>query len=276
MDEDIGIGEVIESLIDYSMQDRYTALPAVVLAVHSQGGTQLLDVQPCVSINNRDGSVTDQATVLNVPYQQPASSKGGMVFPILPGDNVLLIYCMRGIDTWKYGQGTPTAPSDYRMFSKMDCIAIPCVAPIIKTPTKGKHTSGYALGDVAVYNAMNGNQCEVILKANGDVIVNSPGTITINCTTSEVNASGSATITTPTLTVDSPSSTFTGAVNVEGHLSYQAGISGKAGGGGGQGNTIQGGFSLEGGSITHDGINIGSNHVHGGVDPGSGTSGGPQ
>lgn len=187
MDDDIGLAEVIESIIEYSMEDRYTALPAVVLAVHSQGGTQLVDVQPCVSINNRDGTLTDQASVLNVPYQQPASSKGGMVFPILPGDNVLLIYCMRGIDTWKYGQGTPSPASDYRMFSKMDCIAIPCISPVSKTPTAGRHTKGYALGDVVVYNAMNGNQCEVILKANGDVVVNSPGTVTINSPRSVFN-----------------------------------------------------------------------------------------
>lgn len=187
MDEDIGFTEVIESFIEYSMEDRYTALPGVVLAVHKKGGTQLLDVQPCVSINNRDGTITDQATVLNVPYQQPASSKGGMVFPIMPGDNVLLVYCMRGIDTWKYGQGGLTPPSDYRMFSKSDCIAIPCISPASKTPTAGKHTKGYELGDVVVYNAMNGNQCEVILKANGDVVVNSPGTVTINSPRSVFN-----------------------------------------------------------------------------------------
>lgn len=276
MDEEVGLGEVIQSFIEYALQNKFTALPGVVLKVHNKGTQQLLDVQPSVSIKGRDGSVTDQATILNVPYQQPASSIGGLVFPINPGDNVLLVFSMRGIDTWKRGNGGLAPPSDYRMFSNQDCIAIPCIFPVSNVPTSGKHTSGYAPGDVAIYNARNGSMCEIILKANGDVIVNSPKGVTVNCVTSNVNATGSATITTPSLTVDSPSSTFTGAVNVEGHLSYQAGISGKAGSGGGQGNSIIGGFSVEGGSITHDGKNIGSTHVHGNVQSGSGTSGGPQ
>lgn len=188
MDEEIGLGEVIQSFIEYTSQNKFTALPGVVLKVHNKGTQQLLDVQPSVSIRGRDGVVTDQATVLNVPYQQPASSIGGMVFPIHPGDNVLLVYSMRGIDTWKRGDGGLAPASDYRMFSNLDCIAIPCISPVSNTPTSGRHTSGYSIGDVAVYNARNGNMCEIILKADGDVIVNSPGKVTINCQNSEVNA----------------------------------------------------------------------------------------
>lgn len=195
MDEDVGLGEVIQSFIEYSLQNKFTALPGVVLKVHNKGTQQLLDVQPSVSIKGRDGSVTDQATVLNVPYQQPASSIGGLVFPINPGDNVLLVFSMRGIDTWKRGNGGLAPPSDYRMFSNQDCIAIPCIFPVSNAPTSGKHTSGYAPGDVAIYNARNGSMCEIILKADGNVIVNSPGKVTVNCENSEVNASENANIT---------------------------------------------------------------------------------
>ena len=80
------------------------------------------------------------------------------------------------------------------------------------------------------------------------------------------------TLETPQLTVQSPQSTFTGKVTVQGLLSYQAGLSGRAGGGGG--NVISGGLAMEGGSITHDGKNIGGTHTHPG-DSG-GTTGAPR
>lgn len=79
------------------------------------------------------------------------------------------------------------------------------------------------------------------------------------------------TLATPDLLVDSPQSTFSGALTVQGLLSYQSGISGQAGSG--NGNTIKGGFAVDGGSITHDGKNIGSTHTHPG-DSG-GTTGAP-
>ena len=79
------------------------------------------------------------------------------------------------------------------------------------------------------------------------------------------------TLTTPQLTVDSPASTFTGAVTVDGLLTYNAGMAGSAGVGGS--NTIQGGFAVTGGNITHDGKNIGSTHTH--PDAHGGNTGAP-
>ena len=272
MEDSLDFSELINSFIEYQMGNKYTALPGIVLRVHDNGGRQLLDVQPLVSIKSRNGEVTQQSTVLNVPYQLPASSLGGTVFPISVGDNVLLVYSMRGIDTWKHGDGTPAPSSDYRMFHKMDCIAIPCIFPANKAiAAKAKHSGDYALGDTIVFNG----RVEIIQKPDGTTIVNSPTKVVVNSPLVEINAQNVVVNASSSVLVDSPSTTFTGSVNVEGHLSYQAGISGRAGSGSGQGNSITGGFSVEGGSITHDGKNIGSTHAHGGVEPGSGTSGGP-
>lgn len=79
------------------------------------------------------------------------------------------------------------------------------------------------------------------------------------------------TLTTPNYKVDSPASTFTGAVTVDGLLTYNAGMAGSAGAGGS--NTIQGGFAVDGGSITHNGKNIGSSHTH--PDAHGGNTGAP-
>ena len=153
MEEEFSFGEVIRAHINYFLQDRFTAIPGVVVKVHNKGEQQLVDVQPSVNIKNRDGTFTQQASILNVPYQQPATSLGGTVFPIAVGDNVELLFQMRGIDTWKYGDGGLSTPSDFRMFSQLDCIAIPCISPANKAPSSTKkHSGDYALGDTLMYN----------------------------------------------------------------------------------------------------------------------------
>ena len=249
MDEDIGLGEVIESFIDYSMQNRFTALPGVVLRVHNKGAQQLVDVQPCVSIKNRDDTVTQQATILNVPYQQPASSLGGVVFPLNVGDNVLLVFQMRGIDTWKYGEGGLSAPSDYRMFSNQDCIAIPCISPTSKTQTAAnKHSASYALGDTIVFNGT----VEIIQKSNGTTIVNSPARVVVNSPDVVINSTN--------VTINASQTTVNGDFSVVGNSS----VSGNS--------SVGGDFSAVGqGSINGRDF---MSHRHSGVESGPSSSGG--
>ena len=243
MDEDIGLAEVIQSIFNYQMQDKFTALPGVVLRVINSSGQQLLDVQPCVSLRNRDGTVTQQAPILNVPYQQPASSVGGTVFPVAVGDNVLLVFQMRGIDTWKYGQGGLSAPSDYRMFSNQDCVAIPCISPVSKTPSmKNKHSGDYEIGDTLVFNGGT----EIILKANGTTVVNSPSKVTVNSPNVEINAT--------TVKINASSTVISGDLSVSGNTTVAGNL----------------GVSGQGSIAGKDFIT----HTHSGVETGPGTTGG--
>ena len=243
MDEDIGLAEVVQSIFNYQMQGTYTALPGVVLRVINSSGQQLLDVQPCVSLKNRDGTVTQQAPVLNVPYQQPASSVGGTVFPVAVGDNVLLVFQMRGIDTWKYGQGGLSAPSDYRMFSNQDCVAIPCISPVSKTPSmKNKHSGDYEVGDTLVFNGGT----EIILKPNGTTVVNSPSKVVVNSPDVEINAT--------TVKLNASSTIISGDLSVAGNT------------------TVAGNLGVSGqGSIAGKDF---LTHTHGGVETGPGTTAG--
>ncbi len=55
-------------------------------------------------------------------------------------------------------------------------------------------------------------------------------------------------------------------------VTYKDGI---AGTGGSNGNSLEGGLALSGGQLTHNGKNVGSDHAHSKVQPGSGNSGGP-
>ena len=106
-------------------------------------------------------------------------------------------------------------------------------------------------------------------RSAGTLVVDIAQAITLTVGDSQLHITPSGTtLTTPELTVDSQQSTFTGSVKIGGALSVM-------GGGSGAGTSrIQGNFHVEGGSLTHNGKNIGSSHTHPG-DSG-GTTGGPQ
>lgn len=82
----------------------------------------------------------------------------------------------------------------------------------------------------------------------GSVIVKGAQTLTIDF-------GGDVLIKSPTVTIDSPQTEITGAVNVQGPITYNDGITG-------------------GGDVVADGVSL-KTHQHGGVQGGSGTTGGP-
>lgn len=76
------------------------------------------------------------------------------------------------------------------------------------------------------------------------------------------DVTGAATLKAPSVKIDSPATTCTGALTVQGAFSYQAGMSGSGGG------------SISG-SLTNNGKNVGSTHTHSGVRSGPDNSGTP-
>lgn len=225
MEDEVGLGELITQFIDYKQESVNTAIPAIVLGVKDGGRGLLLDVQPSISIKNRDGSIVSQTAILNVPMQQPASSIAGTVFPVAVGDTVLLVFSQRGIDTWKYGSGAPTTPTDFRKFDRKDCIAIPCIFPTSKSiANETKHSGDYSVGDTILFHGST----EVICKADGNVVVNSPNKVTVNCTDAEVNASESMTVNTQTYKVNCTSYTVSSTSYSVGTTNYSMNATGSA------------------------------------------------
>ena len=74
------------------------------------------------------------------------------------------------------------------------------------------------------------------------------------------------------VTLDAPATVVTGTLTVQGLLTYQAGL---AGTGGGAGTTITGSITQTGGTLSSNGIVL-ATHTHSGVQPGGGSTGGPQ
>ena len=86
----------------------------------------------------------------------------------------------------------------------------------------------------------------------------SSGHIVIRCNTAQIQAES-------TITMDAPNTVCTGNLTVAKSLSM---------GGSGGTATLKGNVAMSGGTLTHDGKNIGESHKHSGVQTGSGNSGG--
>lgn len=126
------------------------------------------------------------------------------------------------------------------------------------------HVSEYADGTRIEYDR---EASQLTLECVGDVVIKNARTITIeNGDTIQITAGGAVTLTAPSLTVDAPQSTFTGAVLVQGALTYRGGMTGS--GGSGAAASIQGTVNVTGGDVTADGISL-KTHTHTGDDGGN-------
>lgn len=108
--------------------------------------------------------------------------------------------------------------------------------------------------NVDFHLAMGGNVMSINVKPSGAITVNTNSTTT-------VNSAGLATVVAPAVLVDSPQSTFTGAVLVKGLFTYQAGMAGSGAGPGGKAASITGSLETVGGDIQADNISL-KNHGH--------------
>ena len=181
--------ELMNASFDYQTNNMYTALPGIVVSVRDNLNTLSVDVQPTVNIRNKDNTIKERPVVLNVPVQMPSSRTAAITYPVNVGDPVLLVYTMRGIDTWKRGKGTNTTPSDFRKFDKRDCIAIPGIWPFSESINNPQvRVWQHDTGDVVVVNNIGSVENEVRLKKNGDVVINTNQNVEVNCNNAVVNA----------------------------------------------------------------------------------------
>lgn len=208
MTRQLGFQEVIGGALDYYTSNIYTSMPAVVVSVDLQNMRAV--VQPTINMRDESGDENvKRPTILNVPIQMPITDKGGLSFPIGSGCPVLLVWSMRGLDAWKRGNGLPDKPTDTRKFDIRDCVAIPSIFPqsLSKNSPSSRSNSHSPEDVVLVHNIGSGSEVEIRLKPNGDVEINSPTKVIVNCEDAEINSSSSTKVRTGDFSVESSSFT---------------------------------------------------------------------
>ena len=236
---------ILNNAFDERTNNLYTAIPCIIIAIRSDLNDMMVDIQPAINQRSEDGVVTPRTPILGVPVQFPVSKSAGFTFPLNVGDTGMAIFSMRNLDSWKSGNGYPSAPMNAAKFDKGDAIFIPGIQPpqiAVNNPATRlwPHDTKDA---VVVNNIGQTTECEVRLKANGDIQINTNNNVEVNCDQATVTANSRLDLSSAVINVNAPTTNWFGDIVLQGTLT-------------------QNGNYTSTGTMTFNGINF-ATHVHG-------------
>lgn len=243
------IQSTMMSAFDSQMNNIYTILPCIVVAVRDGLNGQMVDIQPTINQKQQDGTVAERPTIAGVPVSFQVSKKAGFTFPIEVGDTGTAMFSMRNMDGWKAGNGRPASPMNFAKMDKGDAIFLPGIQPPgVAVNNPAKHVLTHDTKDTVMFGNLGAAEAEVRIKVDGSVEINTSNQpVVINCSDATVNASSSINLNAQTMTIDCPSSLWIGDVVHQGNWTQT-------------------------GTYVLNTINI-NLHKHTGVTTGAGTSG---
>lgn len=249
------IQSTMTGAFDSLMNNKYTIIPCIVVAVRDGLNGQMVDIQPTINQKEQDGTVKERAVIPGVPVSFQVSKKAGFTFPIEVGDTGTAMFSMRNMDGWKAGNGRPSSPMNFAKMDKSDAIFLPGIQPPgVAVNNPAKHVLTHNTKDTVIFGNLGGVEAEVRIRVDGSIgITTSNMPIVIEGSDVTINASTSLNLNTPNMVIDATSSTWIGDLTF-------------------QGNITQVGSYVQTGTYTLSGINI-NLHKHTGVQTGSGTSG---
>lgn len=140
-------GDVLAEVVAFTKGTMHTCVPAQIVSYNPE--LQTATVKPTISGRFQDpetGALTPfpLPTIANVPVWFPRSSAGthSFVWPLVPGDTVVLVIGDRSLDEWKSTGLPENVPADTRRFDLTDAIAFPGCSTL-NAPIPA---SGYAAG----------------------------------------------------------------------------------------------------------------------------------
>ena len=259
--------ETLRAALDGLQARVWTATPGIIQTVDLVAMTA--SVQPAIRgvVSDENGAESTVALplLLDCPLIYPTGGGFTLTFPIAPGDECLVLFSSRCIDAW-WQQGGVQPQAEYRMHDLSDgfVLAGPRSQPRILSGVSDDSTQLRSDDGVSFVEVKNDT---INVTTTALVHITAPD-VQVDCTTAEVNATSS-------LTVTSPLSTFigelvvTGTATVQGLFTYLAGL---AGTGGGAGSTITGNLIQTGGTLSSEGTVL---HTHTHSDPQGGNTGPP-
>lgn len=217
--EQLDLPSLLNQYTSNKVNGLFTSMPCAVVG-EPDLERQRVDVRPLVNRITADGESREHPVIMGVPLIFPGSMTSQMSFKVSSGDTVLCVFSQRSIARFKLGSKTPADPMDFAKYSKNDAMAVPGLFTFPDARNNPSHrTLSHSVDDmVMTHNIGTSSECEVRLKASGDVIINSPGKVEVNCTESVVNSETSTINASSSVTVDTPIADFTGDVHIAGTL----------------------------------------------------------
>lgn len=223
--------EALRVALDGHQAGIWTALPAIIQSFDP--GKLTCTAQPAIKglVRAKDGSTSwvQLPLLVDVPVCFPRGGGCTLTFPVAQGDEALIVFSSRCIDSW-WQLGGIQVQAELRMHDLSDGFAIP--GPF----SQATKISGWS-----------GNSAQLRSNDGSTFIDLNPSTHKI-----KIVAPGG-------FEVDAPTNLFTGAVTIQGLLTWLAGMAGSTASG--VAATITGIINFIG-SVTSNGKAIDSTHTH--------------
>ena len=243
----------LQETIDRMLSSVNTCIPGIIESFDP--ATQTASVVPAVGLKTYiDGKVETLPLpkIINVPLVYPfAITKGfALTLPVCKDDPCLLFFSQRAIDNWHDTGGFVTTEPDgvsSRHHDLTDAFVMLAASPIPDV------LGAWESNGIEIRNrphdsrvTVHDENIEIVRGATSIVLTND----SITMVTSHVHVTASD------MTIDVPTTTWTGDINLTGKLAAS-------------------GLITSATDVVATGIS-GNSHTHGGVDPGPGSTGGPQ
>lgn len=161
--------------IEAALAQTWTATPGIVVSVDL--AAQTLTVQPAIQgetmLPNGKAQRVNMPLLVDVPIVWPRAGGFAMTFPIAAGDEVLVVFGSRAIDSW-WQSGGIGPQAEARMHDLSDGFAI--LAPT----SQAKKLDAVSTDNLQIRNEDGSVYIE--MTPDGDININEPGNININCT----------------------------------------------------------------------------------------------
>jgi len=217
--------ETLEAALDAAHGDLlsglWTAMPAIVQSFNAnkQTITAQLAIQGIVTGQDGKQSAVDYPLLLDVPIIVPRAGGFTVTVPIKAGDECLIVFASRCIDTWWQSGGYKNIPAWSRTHDLSDGFAI------MGTFSQATKISGYSTNSVQVRTDDGSTFAEV-----------GHGVINLNAATVNIN--------TQSFNVNAPQSNFNGSQTTTGNITAN-------------GDVNSGGIGFN--NHTHSGVQSGNN-----------------
>ncbi|MEE9451367.1 MAG: Gp138 family membrane-puncturing spike protein [Gammaproteobacteria bacterium] len=198
--------------------------------------TKRAKIQVAINLLKTDGTELPYPVIVNVPVIFPASSKFIVQFPLILEDPVLVLFSQRGLSEFKQTY-IESRPTDSSFFSLSDAIVIPGFGTLTNTVAKSDALTIQSV-DGATYIALENDL------------------VTVKAT--EISLEGNVSV--------SGNLTVEGKALIEGETTIDNTLTAE--------NIVSEG-SVAAETLTIDGVELPSNHRHGGVQSGGSNTGTP-
>lgn len=228
--------------IDAALGKLYTMMPVKVIAVEQSGPTGMVgfvDVEPLIRQVDGEGNAVATATLYRLPFFRLQAGANAVIVNPKPGDKGAALFAMRDTSVLKATRDGPVQPGTRRIMAAGD---------------------GYYLG-----GWLNDAPDRYVMIADDGVTIEGIARIEMHGADTVINAEASCTINA------AAGCTINGDVLINGSLTWTGTAQGKNG----ARARFSGGWENTGGTVTSNGITL-ETHTHSGVEPGGGSTGGPQ